>query len=181
VVLQQPAGLATDFLTNAALAFDFETDAVADARAAAETAYAAAAALHVPLILIGQSQAGATAQYQAAALQKAHGDDPVPSGFLTLNAAESFYSVKGLGLDPHAIDGLNISKDYDPTFGPHSLLSNAIGRQVYIHPDGTSGLDPASGTTILGALLHPREHLLDTFNGVSLGAAVKLVLDEPAL
>jgi hypothetical protein len=179
VALEQPDGLATDILTNAALAFDFSTDGKSDALDAAETAYGAATARHVALILAGQSQAGATAQLQAAVLQKTHGSNPVPSGFLTLNAAESLLSVRGLGLDPAGIDGVNISKDEDPTFGPHSLLSNAVGRQAYIHPDGTAGLTPGAGT-IFEALLHPQEHLLASFDAVKLGPALELALGQCA-
>jgi len=175
VMLQQPVGLATDLLTNAALAFDLNTDGVVDALAAAESAYAEAAMRDVPLILSGQSQAGATAQLQAAKLQKTHGGRPVPSGFISLNAAEALFSVRGLGLDADRIDGVNFSKDYDPAFGPHALLANAVGRQIYVHPDGTAGAAPGT-STLFDALLHPREHLLDTFTKVSLAAGLKPVL-----
>jgi hypothetical protein len=175
VALQQPAGLATDILTNAALAFDFETDGVTDALAAAETSHVAAAERGVPLIIGGQSQAGATAQYQTAWLEKQHGKSAVPVGFLTLNAAESLWSVRGLGLDADLVEGVNFSKDYDPGVGPHALFANAIGKQIYIHPDGTGGTAPGN-YTILAALLHPHEHFLESFNAVSLDAALDPVL-----
>ena len=175
VALQQPAGLATDILTNAALAFDVETDGVTDALAAAEAGYGEAARRGVPLIIGGQSQAGATAQLQAASLQKRHGQNPVPAGFLTLNAAEALWSVRGLGLDADLVEGVNFSKDYDPGVGPHALFANAVGKQIYIHPDGTGGTAPEN-YTILAALLHPREHFLESFNTVSLAAALEPVL-----
>jgi hypothetical protein len=175
VLLQHPDGFATDIVTNAALAFDFETNGVLDASAAADASYEAAAQLGVPLVLAGQSQAGATAQFQAARLQKSHADWPVPAGFLTLNAAEALLSVRGLDIDPGTVDGVNFSKDYDPAFGPHAPLANAIGRQIYIHPDGTGGSTPGD-YTFLDAMLHPTEHLLETFDDVSLTDALHPVL-----
>ena len=175
VALQHPLGLATDLLTNTALALDFETAGVEDAVAAAEASYDAAAKLGVPLILAGQSQAGGTAQLQAAALQKTHAGQPVPSGFLSLNAAEALASVRGLGLDPAAIEGVNFSKDYDPGVGPHGPLANAVGRQLYIHPDGTAGTEPGD-YTFLDALMHPKEHMLASFEDVSLTEALRPLL-----
>ncbi len=175
VVLQHPMGLATDLLTNTALIFDFTTAGTEDAVTAAETSYDAAAKLGVPLILAGQSQAGGTAQLQAAALQKSHAGWPVPSGFLSVNAAEALLSVRGLGLDPAAIDGVNFSKDYDPGVGPHGPLANAIGQQIYIHPDGTAGPTPGD-YSFLDALIHPAEHMLSTFGDVSLADALRPLL-----
>jgi hypothetical protein len=175
VLLQQPAGAATDLLTNAALALGFETDGVTDAVAAAETSYEEAAKRGVPLILAGQSQAGATAQLQAATLQKSHADGSVPTGFLTMNAAEALLSVRDLGLDADTVEGVNFSKDYDPGVGPHALFANAVGRQIYIHPDGTGGTTPGN-YTIFDAMLHPKEHFLESFNAVPLAAALEPVL-----
>jgi|GEM_PF-6135271 hypothetical protein len=175
VLLQQPAGLATDILTNAALIFDFATDGTGDAAAAAEASYAEAALRGVPLLLAGQSQAGATAQVQAAILQRAHAGGTVPTGFVTFNAAEAVLTVRGLGLDADLVEGVNFSKELDPTFGPHTLLTNEIGRQIYIHPDATGDTSPGN-ETIFDAILHPREHFLDSFNEVPVAAALAPVL-----
>jgi hypothetical protein len=175
VLLHQPAGVATDLLTNAALAFDFESDGVTDAVSAAESAYAEAAKNNLPLVLGGQSQAGATAQFQTAKLQKAHPVEAVPVGFLTMNAGEAILSVRSLGLDADLVEGINFSKDYDPGVGPHALFANAVGRQIYIHPDGTGGTKPGD-YTIFDAALHPHEHFLESFNEVSLASALAPVL-----
>ncbi len=66
---------------------------------------------------------------------------------------------------------MNFAKDLDPMVGPHTLLANRIGVQIYIHPDGTAGLKPQS--SYLCAVFHPREHFLDSFSGLSLGKALK--------
>ncbi|MEI9982770.1 MAG: hypothetical protein WDN69_05895 [Aliidongia sp.] len=142
VTLQQPAGVATDLLTNAALALDFKTSGVTDAVAAAEASYSEAADRGVPLLLGGQSQAGATAQFQAAELLKAHPKSATPFGFLTMNAGWATLSVDGLDIDAVTVPGVNFSKDYDPGVGPHALFANTIGRQIYIHPDGTGSSTP---------------------------------------
>ena len=175
VALQHPLGLTTDLLTNTALIFDFSTKGTEDALSAAEASYDSAAGLGVPLILAGQSQAGATAQFQAASLQKSHAGWPVPAGFLSINAAEALRSVRGLDLDPAAVDGINFSKDYDPGVGPHGPFANAIGQQVYIHPDGTGGSTPGD-YSFFDALIHPKEHMLSTFEDISLTEALKPLL-----
>ncbi len=175
VTLQQPAGVATDLLTNAALALDFKTSGVTDAVAAAEASYSEAADRGVPLLLGGQSQAGATAQFQAAELLKAHPKSATPFGFLTMNAGWATLSVDGLDIDAVTVPGVNFSKDYDPGVGPHALFANTIGRQIYIHPDGTGSSTPGN-YTFFDAMLHPKEHFLETFNDVSLADALQPML-----
>ena len=51
-----------------------------------------------------------------------------------------------------------------------------MGLQVYIHRDGTGSLTPGD-SNYLQALLRPREHYLDGFNGVSLTEALAAALE----
>lgn len=177
IALHEPLGLLTDLVTNGAMMTGFETPALADAKAAAATAWDDAAALNVPLVIGGQSQAGGTAQLQAAFLQRQ--DPGRPVGFITLNAAHALASVHRLGLAGEDVAGINFSKDLDPGFGPKALFANRIGFQVYIDRDGSGGARPGD-TTIFDALLHPHQHFLESFNDVSLAAALDSALAESA-
>jgi hypothetical protein len=170
---RDPLGLLTDVLTVGAMLTGFETPAIADANAAAETAFNNAKALGVPLIAAGQSQAGGTAQLQVAYLQRERPDFQV--GFITFNAAHVLLSVRRLGFAGAQVVGINFSKDLDPGVGPKAPLANRVGFQVYIHRDGSGGKRPGD-TTLLDALLHPREHFLDSFNDVSVTAALAAAL-----
>jgi hypothetical protein len=174
---RDPLGLVTDVVTNGAMLAGLRTNAVADAAAAAESAYGDAASLGVPLITGGQSQAGGTAQLQAAQLQKQR-PGGVPIGFVTLNAAHVLVSVRRLGLDGAAVDGINFSKDLDPGVGPKGRFANRVGFQVYIHRDGAGSRRPGE-TTLLDAVLNPREHFLDSFTAVSLTDALASALAGP--
>jgi len=177
VALQEPVGVLTDVVTIGAMLAGFETPALADAEAAAETAWGDAAVLGVPLIAGGQSQAGGTAQLQAALLLK---QDPARAvGFVTFNAAHALASVHRLGLAGEDVAGFNFSKDLDPGCGPKTLLANRIGFQIYIHRDGSGSTRPGD-TTIFDAMAHPRQHLLDSFNDVSLAAALDSALAASA-
>ncbi len=175
VALQDPAGLATDLLTNGAMLAGIATRAIIDAEAAALSARAEAERHRVPLITAGQSQAGGIAQVQVAYLLGRDARGEVPVGFITFNAAHALRTVRRLGLAGDDVPGVNFSKDRDPGVGPKALFANRIGLQVYIHPDGSAGLSPGDGT-LLDALLHPREHLLRSFNDVSLSAALRPLL-----
>lgn len=177
VVLHQPAGVATDIATNGALYFGWHARALTDSNNAAATALEDAENLGVPLLMIGQSQAGGTAQLQAAYLVATYPKRTVLSGFVTMNAAYAISSVRRLGLSPDAVGGINFVKDLDPGFGPHGLLPNRIGLQVYIHPDGTGG-DRPGPQSMLTAWGHAGEHLLSTFNSVSLADALANVLGD---
>jgi hypothetical protein len=174
IALQDPVGLATDVLTNGAMLTGLMTEAVADAEAAAETAYGDAAQAGVPLITGGQSQAGGTAQLQAALLQARHVKS-VPVGFVSMNAAHVLASIARLGLKGSDVDGINFSKDLDPGVGPKAPFANRVGFQVYIHPDGSGGRMPGDAT-LIEAMLHPRQHFLDSFTDVSLTAALTAAL-----
>jgi hypothetical protein len=174
IALQDPFGLATDVLTNGAMLVGLATEAVADAEAAAETAYGDAAQASVPLITGGQSQAGGTAQLQAAYLQTRHAGG-VPVGSVTMNAAHVLASIARLGLKGGDVDGINFAKDLDPGVGPKAPFANRVGFQVYIHPDGTGGRTPGDAT-LIEAMLHPRQHFLDSFTDVSLTAALAAAL-----
>jgi hypothetical protein len=176
IAFEDPLGLATDVVTNGAMLTGIATAAVDDANAAADTAYADARQAGVPLITGGQSQAGGTAQLQVAYLQHRYGHD-APAGFVTMNAAHVLLSVKRLGLAGAEVHGVNFSKDLDPGVGPKALLANRVGFQVYIHPDGTGSRTPGD-STLADAVLHPREHLLDSFTDVSLTAALAAALAE---
>jgi len=94
-----------------------------------------------------------------------------------MNAAHVLLSVKRLGLAGAEVHGVNFSKDLDPGVGPKALLANRVGFQVYIHPDGTGSRTPGD-STLADAVLHPREHLLDSFTDVSLTAALAAALAE---
>jgi hypothetical protein len=167
LIMREPFGVATDILTVGALLFGIRTPALKAAAEAASTAYERANALGIPLITCGQSLAGGVAQFQIAALLSARRSKQVLAGFLTYNAAHSAISIERFGLKPEDIAGINFSKDRDPGVGPHSLLPNRAGVQIYIHSDGTGGFAPRG--SFFSALLHPWEHLLRSFNSVSLG------------
>jgi hypothetical protein len=152
------------------------TQAVTDANKAAALVLSDAERLRVPLLAAGQSQAGGVAQLQAAYLVKTYPNRSVATGFVTLNAAYVVASIRALGLDPDAVEGINFVKDLDPGFGPHGLLPNRIGEQIYIHPDGT-GSGKAGPESIFAALGHPAQHLLVEFNQVSLTKALTATLD----
>ena len=177
VLLHQPVGVATDVATNGAMFFGWQSQPVKDANSAAATAAADAAKLGVPFLTVGQSQAGGVAQLQVASLMARAARRPPVTGFMTMNAARVDMSVRRLGLDPNAVSGINFVKDLDPGFGPHGLLPNRIGLQVYIHPDG-SGSGRAGRQSALTAWRHAGEHLLSTFNSVSLSEALANVLRE---
>jgi hypothetical protein len=171
MLLQEPAGVGSDLWTNAGLLTGFRPAALKAALSLADQAKAEATRSGVPLIATGQSQAGGTAQLQIAHLlaadrtnQQSIGD---AVGFVTFNATCSAVSIRHVGLDPSRLPGVNFAKDLDPLVGPHTQLANEIGLQVYIHADGTAGLK--SGGSYLKAALHPREHFLDSFSGLSLG------------
>ncbi|HVM81481.1 MAG TPA: hypothetical protein VMU06_20840 [Stellaceae bacterium] len=176
IALRDPGGLATDVLTNAAMMLGFSTAALEDAEAAARMAYEDARRLGVPLLIGGQSQAGGTAQLQIATLQKAGASD-ASAGFVTLNAADALRSIRRLGLAGEEVEGINFAKDLDPGVGPKAPFRNRVGFQVYIHRDGSGGREPGD-TSFLDALLHPRQHFLDSFNQVDLTAALAAALAE---
>lgn len=173
LILQEPLGLGSDLWVNAGLILGFGTAGLDAALAHADRAWDLAARCGAPLIATGQSQAGGTAQLQAARLAGAKRPQG-RFGFVTFNANCSPASVRRLGVEPAGVPGLNFAKDLDPGVGPHALLANEVGLQVYIHADGTAGLTPRS--SYLRALFHPREHFLDSFNGISLAAALKTVI-----
>jgi len=165
VVLHEPGGLGSDAWTDVGLMTGFRPASLKAALTMADQAKAEADRLGVPLIATGQSQAGGTAQLQVAHLVAA--DSKAFAGFVTFNAACSRASIRHVGLDPARVPGVNFAKDLDPLVGPHSNVSNEIGLQIYIHADGTAGLKPRG--SYLAAALHPREHFLDSFNGLPLG------------
>ncbi|HEX4507386.1 MAG TPA: hypothetical protein VH722_16780, partial [Alphaproteobacteria bacterium] len=165
VVLHEPGGLGSDAWTDVGLMTGFRPASLGAALTFADQAKAEADRLGVPLIATGQSQAGGTAQLQVAHLVAA--DPKACTGFVTFNAACSRASIRHVGMDPSQVPGVNFAKDLDPLVGPHSNVSNEIGLQVYIHTDGTASLKPRG--SYLQAALHPREHFLDSFNGLQLG------------
>jgi hypothetical protein len=165
VVLHEPGGLGSDAWTDVGLMTGFRPASLKAALAFADQAKAEAGRLDVPLIATGQSQAGGTGQLQVAHLLAA--DPKAWAGFVTFNAACSRASIRHVGFDPARLPGVNFAKDLDPLVGPHSNVSNEIGLQVYIHTDGTAGLKPRG--SYFQAALHPHEHFLDSFNGLSLG------------
>jgi hypothetical protein len=177
VVLQQPAGVATDIATNGAMLFGWRSQAVRDANNAAAAASGDAAKFSVPLLTVGQSQAGGVAQLQIAYLAAVNPKSPVLTGFVTMNAAYVVSSVRRLGLDPETVNGINFVKDLDPGFGPHGLLPNRMGLQVYIHPDGTGSAQPGK-VSAFAALGHAGQHMLSTFNQISLTHALANALQE---
>ena len=170
VVLHEPIGLGSDAWTDVGLMTGFRPASLDAALTFAERARVEADRLGVPLVATGQSQAGGTAQLQIAYLAAA--DNKATVGFVTFNAACARASIRHVGGDPARVPGVNFAKDLDPLVGPHSNVSNEIGLQVYIHTDGTAGLKPRG--SYFQAALHPREHFLDSFNGLSLG---KLLAD----
>jgi hypothetical protein len=170
LIFHEPAGVMTDALTTGALLLGVRTGAIAAATKAALAAYERAQASRVPLIICGQSMAGGLAQFQIAALRSSHTGSDQLAGFLTFNAAHASISIERFGLKPGAIPGINFSKDRDPGVGPHSLLPNRAGLQLYIHAGGTAGFTPRG--TWLSALLHPWEHFLRSFDSVYLGKII---------
>jgi len=175
VVLHEPIGVLTDIVTNGAMVSGLQTLAIRDAEAAADVALAEAERQQVPLIVAGQSQAGGEAQLQAAYLAATHPERTVETGFVTLNAASVIASIRGLHLAPEAVAGVNFVKDLDPGFGPHGLLPNRAGLQVFIHPDGTAGAE-AGDQSFFAAARHPAQHLLGSFNDIPLGEALAATL-----
>ena len=165
MLLQEPGGVGSDLWTNAGLLTGFRPASLQAALALADKAQMEARRLDVPLIATGQSQAGGTAQLQVAHVLAA--DSQALAGFVTFNATCRAVSICHVGLDPARLPGVNFSKDLDPLVGPHSGVANEIGLQIYIHADGTAGLKPRG--SYAKAALHPREHFLDSFNGLSLG------------
>jgi hypothetical protein len=176
LILREPIGLATDILTNAGLIFGVTTAALDRAMAAAEAASVAARARGVPLITAGQSQAGGVAQLQIAALARERGGSGLNAGFITISSAFAAASIERLGLQPRDLPGVNFSSDFDLGVGPHGLLPNPAGVQVYLHADGSAGLAPGR-TMRLRALFHPRAHFLDSFMNLSLSDALRCALD----
>jgi hypothetical protein len=172
VILEEPLGVGSDVWANAGLLLGFRTAALDAALAFADMAEEQASRLGVPLIATGQSQAGGTAQLQIAHLAAA-GAGEGRIGFVTCNATCSASSIRRFGLDPARLPGVNFAKDLDPLVGPHTWLANRIGLQVYIHADGSAGLTPQS--SYVRAVIHPREHFLDSFAAVSLEAALRSV------
>jgi hypothetical protein len=175
LALRDPGGLLTDVLTNGAMLMGCETAAVADAEAAAEAALFDADASGVSLLTGGQSQAGGLAQLQAAYLQHRHPGSA--AGFITFNAWHVLASVHAFGFAGADVAGVNFSKDLDPGVGPKAPLANRVGFQVYIHRDRSGSRRPGD-TTLFDALLHPRQHFLDSFNDVSVSAALGAALGE---
>ena len=165
MILREPGGLGSDAWTDVGLMTGFRPASLKAALTLADRAGAEAKRLSVPLIATGQSQAGGTAQLQVAHLMAADGN--ACAGFVTFNAACSRASIRHVGLDPAQVPGVNFAKDLDPIVGPHSSVSNEIGLQIYIHADGTAGL--RSRGSYFQAAIHPHEHFLDSFNGLSLG------------
>jgi hypothetical protein len=179
VILHEPAGLLSDLTTNGALLLGLDVPALGAARIAARTAFAEARTRGVPLVIAGQSQAGGEAQLQAAALQAEFPERVDDAGFMTFNAAFSLLAINRLGLAGAQVEGVYFAKDLDPGVGPHALLANRVGRQIYIHPDGSAGRTPGD-TTIVNAMLHPRQHFLDSFDTVSIERALALALADGA-
>jgi hypothetical protein len=129
------------------------------------------------VLTVGQSQAGGVAQLQVAYLTAKVARRPPVTGFVTMNAAHVVSSVRRLGLSPDAVNGINFVKDLDPGFGPHGVLPNRVGLQVYLHPDGTGSNRPGHQSAF-AAWGHAKEHLLSTFNRVSLARALANVLHQ---
>ena len=177
IVLKQPAGVATDIATNLAMFTGVKMASLADANAAAGTVFIDAEALHDPLLTAGQSQAGGEAQLQAAYIEATHPHRSILTGFVSLNAAPPEAAIRRLGLAPKTINGVNFVKDLDPGFGPYGVLPNEIGLQIYIHPNGTGSLTPGKAS-FFSALRHPRQHLLEEFNNVSLARALTAAPDH---
>jgi hypothetical protein len=100
IVLKQPAGVATDVATNGAMFFGRQSQAIKDATGAAATASADAAKLAIPLLTVGQSQAGGVAQLQVAYLTATTNRRPPIIGFMTMNVAYVVSSIWRLGLSP---------------------------------------------------------------------------------
>jgi hypothetical protein len=167
LILREPVGVITDVITTGAMLFGVKTGAIVAAMNAVRAAHERTQVSEMPLITCGQSMAGGLAQFQIAALRSSCAGNDGPVGFLTFNAAHAAISIERLGLKPGSIPGINFCKDRDPGVGPHSLLPNRAGLQVYIHAGGTGGFAPCGSR--LSALLHPWEHLLRSFDGVCLG------------
>jgi hypothetical protein len=175
IINNDPLGVLTDVMTNAAMWTSWWSRSVIDANHAAAESAAAASDLGVPLIMVGQFQAGGVAQLQAAYVAATLPQRSILTGFITFNAASVAPSVRRLGQRPAELGGINFLKDLDPLFGPHRLLPNHAGLAVYIHPD-----DSGSGTpghqSFLAAWLHPAQHTLSAFDNVSLSKALASTL-----
>jgi hypothetical protein len=176
--LRDPLGLATDILSAGALLVGVQTQAILDAQAAADVARAEGQTHSASLIIAGQSLAGGMAQVQVAYLQKQWPGD-VPVGFITMNAAYALPFIRRLGIVGKDVAGVNFSKDLDPGVGPYALFANRVGLQIYIHPDGGGGSTPSDRVSLLSAIFHPREHFLESFNSLSLAAALMSVVGAP--
>ncbi len=170
-VLRDPSGVLVDIFTVGALLVGVRTSSVVAATKAARAAFERARELGVPLITAGQSLAGGIAQYQIATLVHSEAEQPI-AGFLTFNAAHVAASIERLDFEPTQVPGLNFSKELDPGVGPCSLLPNRVGIQVYISQGGKAAFEPGP-STLLAAVLHPREHLLRSFDRVDLCAALR--------
>jgi hypothetical protein len=178
LILREPVGVMTDVYTTGALLFGVRTGAIEAAMKAVYSAHERAQASGIPLITCGQSMAGGLAQFQIAALRSSGAASEGHAGFLTFNAAHAAISIERLGRKPGSIPGVNFSKDRDPGVGPHSLLPNRTGLQIYIHADGTGSFTPRG--SLFSALLHPRQHSLRSFDRVCLGKiAARLDLGGP--
>jgi hypothetical protein len=170
LIFHEPIGVITDVITIGALLLGVRTGAIITAMKAVSSAHERAQGSGIPLITCGQSLAGGLAQFQIAAFRSSCAGNEGLAGFLTFNAAHAAISIERLGLKPGAIPGINFSKDRDPSVGPHSLLPNRTGLQIYIHAGGTGSFTPRG--TRLSALFHPWEHLLRSFDGVCLGKII---------
>ena len=179
ILFHDPAGVATDVVTVGAMLTGARTEALADLEAAAEAAYADARGAQVPLLTVGQSQAGGEAQLAAAYLVATHPRRSVMIGFVSLNGARANAAIRRLGLSTAQVQGISFLKDLDPGMGPHGVMRDALGLRVHIHPDGSGGPE-AGDQTFFDALVHPSEHLLDRFMDVSLADALKNTLDGRA-
>jgi hypothetical protein len=171
-ILREPLGVMTDIVTVGGLLVGLQTPAVKAAAKAVQTAYQLAKEIGVPLITAGQSLAGGLAQYQVAALIYTERPDRPVAGFVTFNAAYIVASIEALGMKPGQVPGINFSKDRDPGVGPHSLLPNRVGVQIYIRPNGTGSLTPGP-YSLFSALFHPWEHFLGSFARVELGNVLR--------
>jgi hypothetical protein len=170
LIFNEPAGVMTDVYTTGALLFGVRTAAIDAAAMAVLAAHERAQRSSVPLMTCGQSMAGGLAQFQIAALRASCAGNEGLDGFITFNAAHAAISIERFGLKPGSIPGINFCKDRDPGVGPHSLLPNRAGLQIYIHADRTGDFTPCGGH--FSALLHPWEHFLGSFDRVRLGEII---------
>ncbi len=167
VILHEPAGVATDVTTVAALLAGVNVPALDSAENAVKSAFGLASSRGVPLIVCGQSLSGGLAQFQVATFRRSADLADLPIGFITFNAADAEWSLRKRGIDPSRVSGISFVKDQDPGVGPHALLTNRVGLQIYVHADGTGGARPG-GMPILSALIRPSQHLLASFQDINL-------------